>query len=127
MSQILQLPAEVLFLILELLAKRDIRSLRTVLRRVSRVAAHYQFGTVVLRDPNGRQRIKKAANMLGSYLERTRYVNGLHVAQSANQLSVQSAANTRQTPNQARIGRLHVQWYPFASKHIESSLPISSH
>lgn len=90
MSQILilQLPAEVLFLIFELLPKRDIRSLRAVSRRISRVAAHYQFGTVMLRDPNGRQRIKKAANMLGSYLERTRRVDWLRTAQFIDQLSI---------------------------------------
>lgn len=73
MTRIVQLPAEILFLIFELLPIHDIRNLREISRRISRIAAHYQFGRVVLWDTNGRQRIKKAAHTLGSYMGRTRY------------------------------------------------------
>lgn len=72
MAYILRLPAEILFLLFELLGTSDIKALRNVSRRMSRVAAHYQFGRVVLWDDNGRQRIKRGVDTLGSYMERTR-------------------------------------------------------
>lgn len=72
MATIQRLPAEILFLLFELLPTSDIKTLRNVSRRMSRVAAHYQFGRVVLWDDNGRQRVKRGVETLGSYMERTR-------------------------------------------------------
>lgn len=74
-APILRLPAEILFYVFDMLAREDIKSLRNVSRRISRVAARYQFGRVILRDETGRSRIKRGIATLGSYLERTRYVS----------------------------------------------------
>lgn len=69
------LPLEVLFLIVELFqySPRDLKVLRRVSRRISAVAARFQFRRVAVHDTNkGRTKIKRVWERLGSYLARTR-------------------------------------------------------
>lgn len=66
------LPTEILLLIFDELSYPDFKNLRRVSRRLSRVAATYQYRRIVLYDPRGQKRIKLANETLGPYLGKTK-------------------------------------------------------
>ena len=66
------LPNELLLLVFNLLSGADIKALRRVSKRVSRVAALYQFRHLVLWDSGkSRSRIKRAVGIVNPYLGQT--------------------------------------------------------